>query len=259
MEGLSKQERKELAKQERQNELAKEERKEQLKKYRFWIIVVLLFGGGLYWMYQSLTKPLPGERIEDLGRDHVNDIAEVTYNSDPPTSGSHFPVWAKKGVYDRLISDGYLIHSLEHGYIVISYNCDASVSSLPWMSMVNAQEAEETPTPEEEESALSGKPLTKMTVIPSETRSWVTPEDPPGIEVDLPESFQSDSCKELVTKLSEFPQEWERVVVVPRLNMETPIALTAWRRIEKLDSFDTNTIERFIETYHNQGPEKTME
>ena len=70
-----------------------------------------------------VTKPLPGEIVADMGRDHVTDIAGITYSSNPPTSGPHFPVWAKKGVYDRLMSDGYLIHSLEHGYVVISYDC----------------------------------------------------------------------------------------------------------------------------------------
>ena len=64
-----------------------------------------------FWMYKELTKPLPGQLIEDLGREHVEDIAGINYNSNPPTSGTHFPMWAKGGVYDRLISDRYLLHS----------------------------------------------------------------------------------------------------------------------------------------------------
>ena len=48
------------------------------------------------------------------------------YNSDPPTSGPHYPNEAQVGFYDTnsyQYPAGYLIHNLEHGYIIFWYNC----------------------------------------------------------------------------------------------------------------------------------------
>jgi len=49
------------------------------------------------------------------------------YNSDPPTSGPHYASEAEAGFYDTNIYTypaGYLVHNLEHGYIIFWYNCD---------------------------------------------------------------------------------------------------------------------------------------
>src|SRR3989338_6969063 len=93
------------------------------------VVVSLAVAVFLGWLIVASSKPLPGQKIADLGRDHVTDISDVTFNSNPPTSGTHFPIWAKRGVYDRVLSDGYLSHSLEHGYIILSYNCEKKVVS----------------------------------------------------------------------------------------------------------------------------------
>ena len=99
-----------------------------MKKFGNWLLVIGICLGVSYWLFKVFTRPLPGEAVPDMGRDHVTDIAGVNYNSNPPTSGPHFPVWAKRGVYDRFISDGYLIHSLEHGYIILSYDCTKPIT-----------------------------------------------------------------------------------------------------------------------------------
>lgn len=268
MEELSKKERKQLIRQEQDAQRTAEEKKEKTKKLmiRGGILLVLVILG--YWGMKELMKPLPGTLYPDLGRDHVNDISEITYNSDPPTSGTHFPAWAKKGVYDRVVSDGYLLHSLEHGYIVISYDCEASAkfkvqsSKLQFkIKNVFAQESEtiDAPVDENAEDEGSGKPLTKMTVFPTDQKSWITPEEQPGIEIELSAEFSSDSCKSLVSDLKPFTDEWDRVIVVPRTGMDKPIALTAWRRLLTLDSVDNGAIEDFIQAFHNRGPEQTME
>jgi hypothetical protein len=66
----------------------------------------------------------PGRHVESMGRDHipVGTSHTVRYNSNPPTSGPHYDPSARPGIYDEPIPDGYLIHSLEHGYVIISYN-----------------------------------------------------------------------------------------------------------------------------------------
>ena len=98
-----------------------------------WIIVggiVLLFIGFLAWLFIASSKPLPGEKIADLGRGHIPLGEVVDYNSNPPTSGKHYEDWIRAGVYETSKDDRNLVHSLEHGYIIMSYNCDKRVQSL---------------------------------------------------------------------------------------------------------------------------------
>ncbi len=225
-----------------------------MKKIITWLAVLVgIFGVG-YWIYRAVTKPLPGEAVTDAGREHVTDIAGVKYNSDPPTSGSHFPVWAKPGVYDRLISDGYFIHSMEHGYVVIWYDCSKPVPSA--YRLVPLALAHDEPA---KDSTDSGQLLKHMKISPTGTMSWFTPQNPPDIEVELPDSFKTDSCKALVSQLSEFTKVAQRIILTPRLNMDAPIAVTAWDRILKLQKVDKEEINAFIKAFHNRGPEQTTE
>jgi hypothetical protein len=66
----------------------------------------------------------PGERIPIQGADHIPDGQQVSnYNSDPPTSGPHYASPIPAGFYDAPQEDEYVVHNLEHGHIVISYDC----------------------------------------------------------------------------------------------------------------------------------------
>ena len=66
-----------------------------------------------------------GEDIPIAGANHIEEGAEATdWNSDPPTSGEHYGQWAAAGFYDEAIPDGYLVHDMEHGYVIIYYNCE---------------------------------------------------------------------------------------------------------------------------------------
>ncbi|MBI3953805.1 MAG: DUF3105 domain-containing protein [Chloroflexi bacterium] len=55
---------------------------------------------------------------------HLDEGARYTrYNSDPPTSGPHWPQPADWGAYERPLPPERLIHNLEHGGIVVYYSC----------------------------------------------------------------------------------------------------------------------------------------
>lgn len=251
---LTRREKRKLIKEETREEVG---RSNPLKKFGKWIVVLLILAV-LGWFgfssFKNSKSPLPGESVPDAGRDHVTDIFGVKYTSNPPTSGSHFAVWAKPGVYNRFISDGYFIHSMEHGYVVIWYDCDKPISNfqLP-ISKVYAHDEPAA------ESTDSGELLKHMKIVPTANMSWFTPQNPPEEEIPLPDSFKSDSCRGLASKLSEFTKVAQRVIVVPRQNLDRAIAITAWGRIEKFDSVDKQKITAFIKAFHNRGPEQTQE
>lgn len=54
---------------------------------------------------------------------HVTACSEIAYATNPPSSGPHYPSWADYGVYDFALPRGYWMHNLEHGSVVVSYNC----------------------------------------------------------------------------------------------------------------------------------------
>lgn len=192
-------------------------------------IVVLLGVGFTVWLFKASSNPLPGQKMADLGRNHVMPGTQVSYNSNPPTSGKHYADWVKAGIYKQSKEDGNLVHSLEHGYVVISYNCDFKTSLVPQAFAHGVEEG--TPSAEGSPSA------------------------------DLSGGFASEECHQLVDKLiSVFEKkEKKKLIVVPRPGLDSKIALTAWTYIDKFNDFDESRIEKFIDAYRDQGPEKTME
>lgn len=61
------------------------------------------------------------ERMPNDGRGHVRDGAILGYRADPPTSGRHSRKWVDPGVYRRRQTPERLVHSIEHGMVVIYY------------------------------------------------------------------------------------------------------------------------------------------
>ena len=54
------------------------------------------------------------------------------YSTVPPTSGRHWGAWSDCGFYNHPLPDELLVHNLEHGNIIVSYNLasDAEVAEL---------------------------------------------------------------------------------------------------------------------------------
>lgn len=59
------------------------------------------------------------------GFNHVPAGSDVAWDDDPPSSGSHYPIWARWGAYDQTIPRGYWVHNLEHGGVVLLHRPDA--------------------------------------------------------------------------------------------------------------------------------------
>jgi hypothetical protein len=84
-------------------------------------VAVLALGG---WMLaQNLSQPSLGVLVPDEGRDHVSPGTPLTFRANPPSSGTHYGSWTRPGLYTEAQDPGNWVHSLEHGYVVILYNC----------------------------------------------------------------------------------------------------------------------------------------
>jgi hypothetical protein len=122
----------------------------------------------------------------------------IDYNSDPPTGGDHSNSSLPWGVYTEPQSDERMVHSLEHGGVIIQYDCDLT-----------------------------------------------------------------DDCDTLVQQLTPLATKYVdaqgtpvKLIMAPRSNLEHLVAVTSWTRLLTLDQFDQAAIDRFIEAYIDQGPEK---
>lgn len=70
------------------------------------------------------STSLPGAYFPELGRAHF-DPGEVynDYSSNPPTSGPHASSPAPWGISENPIPKETLIHNMEHGGVLVLYNC----------------------------------------------------------------------------------------------------------------------------------------
>ncbi|MEK7614545.1 MAG: DUF3105 domain-containing protein [Patescibacteria group bacterium] len=134
-EPIGKKERWELRKQEKQKFQEVRQRNRLIKRISFWTIAALIVGSlgyGIVYLATRPEKPRPGVAISILGQEHIPvGTSHPEYNSNPPTSGSHYAKEAEWGVYQNELPDEQLIHNLEHGGIWISYkpDIDAAIKS----------------------------------------------------------------------------------------------------------------------------------
>ena len=123
---LTKHERRALRHTEQDNRDREERRKKLTKKILFWTVGLVLTTGVFYGVVRLANvseKERPGQAFPIQGREHITTGAShPSYNSSPPTSGSHYAEPAAWGTYTRELPDEQLVHNLEHGGIWISYN-----------------------------------------------------------------------------------------------------------------------------------------
>ena len=71
-----------------------------------------------------------GTPVPDEGRGHVTSDTTIPYQHYPPSSGKHFDTPAPAGFSATPIPAGNFVHSLEHGDVVILYQCPADCATL---------------------------------------------------------------------------------------------------------------------------------
>jgi len=76
---------------------------------------------------------------------HIQPPQKASYQTDPPSSGPHYSIPGQApvnwGYYDRTIAPEYYVHNLEHGGVVLLYNCSTDctadqASIKDWVSKV---------------------------------------------------------------------------------------------------------------------------
>jgi len=95
-------------------------------------IAVVMIGVLGYALYLNV-RPAAGQSVDIMvDSSHALEGEDSgPYNSNPPTSGRHYEGEFEAGFYDEHspeaqipYPEGYLVHNLEHGYVIFWYNCD---------------------------------------------------------------------------------------------------------------------------------------
>jgi len=88
-------------------------------------VAAVILAVGAFLLVRTVNEPLPGKSFPSLGNQHINPgDSHPVYNSNPPTSGWHFPTWPNRGIYTTVMPEEYLLHFQEHAGVVVHYNPD---------------------------------------------------------------------------------------------------------------------------------------
>jgi hypothetical protein len=95
-------------------------------------VLGLVVVGFLVWLG---TRPVTamGDEVTVGSYNHVPTGSDPgPYASNPPAGGRHYPETYQEGFYEEAdleslskFYEGYLVHNLEHGYVIFWYNCAA--------------------------------------------------------------------------------------------------------------------------------------
>lgn len=143
---------------------------------------------------RSPQDKLPGQHFPEQGKQHLAANQKAQYNSNPPTSGPHYPQAAEWGIYTIPPLDEMLIQNLENGGVIISYR---------------------------------------------------------------PDRVRGARLQQLRSQVRQLSQVNPRIILTPRFNLESAIALTAWTYLQNLNHYDPVAIQAFYAAHIAQGPECT--
>ena len=77
------------------------------------------------------SASIPGTYYPPQGREHLQPGQTYDrYTSNPPTSGSHAPIWADWSIHQDPVPKEQLVHNLEHGGVAVVYNCPSGCDDI---------------------------------------------------------------------------------------------------------------------------------
>lgn len=86
-------------------------------------VIVFAIASGAHYLSGSTENR--ARSVPSLGNRHirVGTSGAINYNTDPPTSGPHYPTIVHWGVHEKPIDRGFQVHNLEDGGVLVQYNC----------------------------------------------------------------------------------------------------------------------------------------
>jgi hypothetical protein len=84
---------------------------------------VILAIGCVFAIRSTQAAPSGTGVAEAADSSHVDEGTAITYAHYPPSPGKHYPVPQLAGVYRTEVPEGYWVHSLQHGYVVVLLKC----------------------------------------------------------------------------------------------------------------------------------------
>jgi hypothetical protein len=98
-----------------------------------WSLAIIALIAVIFFVVNNSAKSveLMGDEVAIPSRDHVpTDTPPGPYKSNPPAGGAHYATDFPAKFYQETDlttlpknPQGYLVHSLEHGYVIFWYNC----------------------------------------------------------------------------------------------------------------------------------------
>ncbi len=70
------------------------------------------------------------QQVAVSSRNHVPLDPPVDYSPEPPAGGDHFEVWQNCGTYDEPLIDEFVVHSMEHGAVWVTYRPDLPANQI---------------------------------------------------------------------------------------------------------------------------------
>lgn len=124
---------------------------------------------------QAAQGPM-GDVVTIDSRAHVAvDTQPGPFATNPPAGGAHFPTTFSAGFYQESdlanlpkYPEGYLVHNLEHGYVIFWYNCAAS----PNLDCAGLKQTIRQVMDKYQGVKLIAFPWASMTDVPLTLTSW---------------------------------------------------------------------------------------
>ena len=125
---LTRKERKALKRAQKQEDKDVRQQHKQTKKWALWGIIGIAVIGGVWGLILLVSQQEPVELGTDFSRavayegaNHIQESENARHQSNPPTSGQHWPFPLRSKIYDTEKPDEAVIHSMEHGRVWVSY------------------------------------------------------------------------------------------------------------------------------------------
>jgi hypothetical protein len=117
-----------------------------------------------------------GEGFCSEGGVHVDIGTAIAWDHEPPHSGDHFPAWETAGEHTEVVERGFWVHNLEHGWIVLVYNCPSGCDAeLDVLRQVLSMRADH-------DILLTEDPLLEGSRFAAISWTWVHAFDQPVLE-----------------------------------------------------------------------------